>query len=58
MYERLRDQYTFEERWEIELKGMGAMPTYFLTGRSALDEKVQSGGTTTETHRQIARPGV
>ncbi|MGH2353709.1 MAG: adenylate/guanylate cyclase domain-containing protein [Chloroflexota bacterium] len=57
VYERLQALYTFEERSEIDVKGMGIMPTYFLTGRRALHEPVQSGGTTTQAHRQIATPG-
>ena len=32
VYERLRDRYTFEERGEVKIKGIGAMRTYFLTG--------------------------
>lgn len=32
-YERLRDQYLFDERGLIEVKGKGIMTTYFLTGR-------------------------
>jgi class 3 adenylate cyclase len=32
-YQRLRDRYTFEERGLVEIKGMGPMRTYFLTGK-------------------------
>ncbi len=32
-YQRLRDMYQFEERGEIDVKGKGAMVTYWLTGR-------------------------
>ena len=32
-YERLRHRYQFEERGEVEIKGIGKMRTYFLTGR-------------------------
>lgn len=32
-YARLRRRYAFEERGAIEIKGKGAMRTYFLTGR-------------------------
>lgn len=35
-YERLRSRYQFEERGEVEVKGIGLMPTYFLTGRRNL----------------------
>lgn len=33
VYLRLRDQYRFEERGQITLKGRGDMVTYWLTGR-------------------------
>lgn len=33
IYERLREQYLFEERGAIEVKGKGKMTTYFLIGR-------------------------
>jgi adenylate cyclase len=32
-YERLRDQYLFEERGAIDVKGKGEMVTYFLLGK-------------------------
>lgn len=32
-HQRLRDRYAFEERGEVEIKGIGAMRTYFLTGK-------------------------
>jgi adenylate cyclase len=32
-YQLLRDMYQFEERGEIDVKGKGAMVTYWLTGR-------------------------
>ena len=32
-YERLRHQYRFEERGEIEIKGKGRLPAYLLVGR-------------------------
>ncbi len=31
-HERLKDVFTFEERGIVEVKGMGAMPTYLLNG--------------------------
>jgi hypothetical protein len=49
VFERLRERHAFEERSEIAVKGMGMMPTYFLTGRRTQDEQVQSGGTTPST---------
>ncbi len=36
-YKRLRSNYSFIERGEIELKGKGSMKTYFLTGRKSAD---------------------
>jgi len=33
-YRRLRSRYDFEPRGQIEVKGKGAMTTYFLVGRS------------------------
>jgi adenylate cyclase len=33
-YEALRKAYTFEPRGEIEVKGKGLMPTWFLVGRT------------------------
>lgn len=35
VYDELKDQYVFEERGEIDVKGKGPMSTYFLTGRRA-----------------------
>ena len=32
-YEELRDRYAFEPRGEIDVKGMGRMPTFLLVGR-------------------------
>jgi class 3 adenylate cyclase len=32
-YERLRDRYTFVDRGSIEVKSIGAMTTYLLTGQ-------------------------
>jgi class 3 adenylate cyclase len=34
-YERLRDEYRFEERGAIEIKGKGRLPAYLLVGRRA-----------------------
>ena len=33
VYERLRGRYEFEARGTIEMKGMGMVPAWFLTGR-------------------------
>jgi class 3 adenylate cyclase len=33
-YERLKHRFRFEERGEVDIKGIGTMRTYFLTGRS------------------------
>lgn len=34
-YELLRDRFRFEERGEVDVKGLGMMRTYFLLGRSS-----------------------
>jgi class 3 adenylate cyclase len=39
VYERLKEQYTFERREKIEVKGLGEMQTYFLTGRGVIAGK-------------------
>ncbi|MCA1992673.1 MAG: PAS domain S-box protein [Coleofasciculus sp. S288] len=39
-YERLRENYWFEERGVIQVKGKGEMTTYFLTGRKEVVGKV------------------
>ena len=36
VYERLRDEFVLEPRGEIEVKGKGKMPTWFLIGRNTL----------------------
>jgi class 3 adenylate cyclase len=41
-YARLRHQFRFEERGEIEVKGIGRMRTYFLLGRR---DRPQPGAT-------------
>jgi adenylate cyclase len=33
VYQRLRDEYALEPRGQIDVKGKGAMPTWFLLGR-------------------------
>jgi class 3 adenylate cyclase len=40
-YERLRDQYEFEDRGVIQVKGKGDLPTYLLKGRR---EAVRAAG--------------
>ena len=35
VYQRLRDTFVLEERGEVEVKGKGAMRTWFLIGRAA-----------------------
>ena len=44
--ERLREQCAFEERGEMEVKGMGLMRTHLLTGRTAArqDARWVAGG--------------
>ena len=37
VYEELKDEYTFEERGSIDVKGKGEMNTYWLRGRKAND---------------------
>jgi len=32
-YDRLKDSYLFEERGEVEIKGKGSMPTFFLKAK-------------------------
>ena len=41
-----RDQYVFEERGEIEIKGKGLMHTYFLISRKPLPEISKSRSNT------------
>ena len=36
IYERLRDEFVLESRGEIEVKGKGRMPTWFLMARKSL----------------------
>lgn len=35
VYEQLKDEYTFKERGQIDVKGKGEMMTYWLMGRKA-----------------------
>jgi len=39
-YERLREQYLFEQRGAIQVKGKGEMTTYFLIGRKEEDKGI------------------
>jgi guanylate cyclase len=41
-YERLRDQYDFQRREGVEIKGKGSMTTYLLTGRSGVQPGLKS----------------
>ena len=36
IYESLRDEFVLESRGEIEVKGKGRMPTWFLLARKPL----------------------
>jgi adenylate cyclase len=36
IYERLRDEFELEPRGEIDVKGKGRMPTWFLLARKQL----------------------
>jgi class 3 adenylate cyclase len=38
-YERLKDEYRFEKRGSIQVKGKGEMTTYLLTGPKVLASK-------------------
>jgi adenylate cyclase len=46
VYRQLRDQYRFEERGQLEVKGIGWRHAYFLVGR------------TTDRHGQLSHPSV
>jgi adenylate cyclase len=46
-YRRLCGRYTFEPRGQIEVKGKGAMTTYFLVGRQSNDDRPGQGRLTT-----------
>ena len=35
VYERLRDDFRFEERGDVQVKGKGVMHTWFLVGKQA-----------------------
>lgn len=47
-YKRLtnREQYIFEERGEIDIKGKGLMRTYFLLGRKSNSNETRSRSNT------------
>jgi adenylate cyclase len=38
LYERLRDDFLFEERGDVDVKGKGVMHTWYLVGRRAVDD--------------------
>jgi adenylate cyclase len=50
VYERLRDEFLFEERGEVEIKGKGKMRTWFLVAqreRSGLNKSAANQGAAT-----------
>lgn len=42
IYETLKDEFIFEPREEIEIKGKGRMPTWWLTGRRSIKSESNS----------------
>lgn len=57
VYDRLRDEFIFEPRGEVEVKGKGPMWTWYLQGRSAPDAVLagQAAGVT-GAHPQQDQP--
>jgi class 3 adenylate cyclase len=42
VYERLKEQYHFEKRGTVQVKGKGKMTTYLLTGRNGVAVNISS----------------
>jgi len=43
VYQRLKPEFSFEDRGEIDVKGKGVMHTWYLTGRRAMPAPTPSG---------------
>lgn len=55
VYERLKDDFVFERRGLVEVKGKGATLTYFLIGHA--DELIESGSSQARTQPVPVGPG-
>lgn len=56
VFERLRHDFVLEERGEIEVKGKGMMPTWFLVGRKPAAETPREGGLYGQQRVALIRP--